>query len=416
MNVTVKDREILRALGEKYMSYAVLSAQKESKRLWTKLNSLEMEKPMLAIDQLPWHELDVDGSLICQVENPLFRTVEWDLRMAIYRWEHLPVDMVMEPYILIPRPITDTDYGVDIEEERCVMDQQNDIVGHSYINQFEEPEDVEKIKTPVITVDRALEAEILSLAEDIFAGIAPVRLKGMKLHLGLWDFLAQRMSIENCYFDLMERPEFLHALMERMTEATIAKIEQINQQGLYDINEHICHCSYTYSNTLPSESCDHNNPTTYDGWAFGMAQLFSSCSPAVTEEFEVTYMKRLFPYFGSIYYGCCERLDDRLPILEQLPNVRKISCSPWSDREHFAEVLPKKYIMSNKPNPALLAGDTFDEELVRADLRRTMDAAKQNGVALELILKDVSTVRYDPQRLWRWAEIASEEAKRSAGC
>ena len=71
--------------------------------------------------------------------------------------------------------------------------------------------------------------------------------------------------------------------------------------------------------------------------------------------------------------------------------------------------LNKKYIMSNKPNPALLAAPTFDEEAVRTDLRRTMQAARENGLALEMLLKDISTVKNDPARLWRWAEIAAEE-------
>ena len=30
---------------------------------------------------------------------------------------------------------------------------------------------------------------------------------------------------------------------------------------------------------------------------------------------------------------------------------------------------------------------------------------------VELIMKDISTVRYDPQRLWEWAAIASEVAE-----
>jgi len=28
-------------------------------------------------------------------------------------------------------------------------------------------------------------------------------------------------------------------------------------------------------------------------------------------------------------------------------------------------------------------------------------------------MKDISTVRYDPPRLWRWAEIAVEETMRA---
>ena len=68
--------------------------------------------------------------------------------------------------------------------------------------------------------------------------------------------------------------------------------------------------------------------------------------------------------------------------------------------------------MSNKPNPALVAKDTMDEEEIRADIRRTVKAARDNGVGLELILKDISTVRYEPQRLWTWSRIALEEVSR----
>jgi hypothetical protein len=28
---------------------------------------------------------------------------------------------------------------------------------------------------------------------------------------------------------------------------------------------------------------------------------------------------------------------------------------------------------------------------------------------VEFIMKDISTVRYEPQRLWEWARIATEE-------
>ena len=92
--------------------------------------------------------------------------------------------------------------------------------------------------------------------------------------------------------------------------------------------------------------------------------------------------------------------------------MRKLSCSPWSDREAFAEKMPATIIMSNKPSPAFLAGDSFDEDVVRKDIRRTVDAARKNGKKLEMILKDVSTIRYDPQRLRRYSEIATEEAEK----
>lgn len=415
MEITNQDIEVLRELAKKYMSYATLPIQNEKRELWRNLNRLNMQKPMLAIDQMPWHELDVDGSLICRVENPYFRGVEWELRMAIYKWEHLPADMVLNPYIMLNRPIGNTGYGLAFESEKAISDEKSNVFGYHFINQFEESEDIEKLKDPIVTLDREAEADIIATSHEIFDGIAPFKLTGWIMHVGLWDFISQWMGVENVYMELMDRPEFMHALMERLTRATIHQIEQINELGVYDINTHMCHCSYTFHDDLPSSSCDIDNPTTADGWCFGLAQLFSSVSPSITAEFEVPYMQRIFPYFGSVYYGCCDRLDDRLDIVDRMPNIRKISCSPWSDRENFAsKINAAKYIMSNKPNPALLATDSFDEDAVRADLRRTIRAAKDNGVCLEMILKDISTVRYEPQRLWRWSEIAAEETLRAA--
>ena len=209
--------------------------------------------------------------------------------------------------------------------------------------------------------------------------------------------------------DFIDRPELIHAIMDRYTNAFLAYIDQINALGVYDTVSNLCHCSYTFSDSQPSGACDPDRPTTYDGWTFSMAQLFTSVSPAINAEFEVPYMTKILSRFGSVYYGCCERLDDRIDVITKMPNIRKISCSPWSDREHFASVLPKQYIMSNKPNPSYLAQNTFDEDVVRADLRRTIAAAKANGLGLELLLKDITTVCGDPRRLWRWSEIAREE-------
>ncbi|MEI6512561.1 MAG: hypothetical protein WCO51_04720, partial [bacterium] len=66
------------------------------------------------------------------------------------------------------------------------------------------------------------------------------------------------------------------------------------------------------------------------------------------------------------------------------------------------------YDYSRKPNPALLAWPNFREESVREHLKTTVEICARHNCPLELILKDISTVAYEPQRLWRWAEIAME--------
>lgn len=406
MDLTKQELEILRSLAAQYMEYATLEAQETNRKLWRALNGGRMQKPMVTLDQLPWHEMD-PKELTCQIRDPYWRGVEDMLRKKIYQWRHFPGDMVLTPYLPIPRLIRNSGYGVDILEETSELDSANDVVSHQYENQFETLEDVQKIKNPVLTVDRPGEAALLEQASHIFHGIAPVKLRGIGFHLGLWDKLSMWMGVEECYLKLYDSPELLHALMRRLTDATLHMIDQCDREGLHDTVSHICHCQYTYEDACDPTDLAH--PTARDTWAFGMAQLFSSVSPAVTQEFEVPYMQELFSRFGNIYYGCCERLDDRLDLIDTMPNIRKVSCSPWSNREQFAQRLPKKYVMSNKPSPALLASGVLEEEAVRSDIRRTLRAAQENGLGVEFLLKDVSTVNYRPQCLTRWNEIVRQE-------
>ncbi|MBQ6824845.1 MAG: hypothetical protein IJN82_06260 [Clostridia bacterium] len=401
-----EDIALLRQLAKKYMGYATLPCQKQTKALWLALNRREMQKPMVLIDQMPWKELE-DDSLRCTIKDPYWRSVENTLRRYLYKWEHLPVDMVLPPYIQLPCPFTpfqwEKSFGLDRQEK--TLGETGKIMAHEYMDSLENEEDLEKLRPMTVRVDenRALHLE---QAHQIFDGIAPIAENGISMHLGIWDWVSISRGVTECYMDLIDRPEHLHAIMRRLTDCTLDAIDQYSALSAFDTAGTICHCSHTFSDDLPSGG----EPVAADrAWAFGMAQLFSSAAPEVTEEFELPYMQELFSRFGAVYYGCCERLDDRLELIDRLPNVRKVSCSPWSDREEFARKLNKKYIMSNKPNPALLAAPTFDEEAVRADLRRTMQAARENGLALEMLLKDISTVKNDPARLWRWAEIAAEE-------
>ena len=76
----------------------------------------------------------------------------------------------------------------------------------------------------------------------------------------------------------------------------------------------------------------------------------------------------------------------------------------------MAENLGNRYIFSMKPSPADLAMEFFDEEGIRAGLRRNLDITR--GCCVEVIMKDVTTMLHDPQRAIRWVEIAMEEANR----
>ena len=124
------------------------------------------------------------------------------------------------------------------------------------------------------------------------------------------------------------------------------------------------------------------------------------------EEFSLVYERPLLARFGLTYYGCCEPLHHKVKLMRTIPNLRKISISPKAKVRQAAEAIGRDYVLSIKPNPAELATDVFDEEAVRASLRETLAATA--GLAVEIILKDVSTIRGDARRLDQWAAIAKD--------
>ena len=145
MELRKQDVETLRTLGQKYMGYATLPVQREKRELWRSLNRLEMQKPMFTMDQLPWNELEVDPALTCTVEQPYFRNLELQLRRTIYKWEHLPADMVLEPYILLDRPLGNTGYagyGLDFVQETRGDDPHGIALSRRYVPQIVEPEEI----------------------------------------------------------------------------------------------------------------------------------------------------------------------------------------------------------------------------------------------------------------------------------
>ncbi|MGB4184711.1 MAG: hypothetical protein WBJ73_05335 [Caldicoprobacterales bacterium] len=409
MDLSKKDITILQDLAKEYMEVATLPVQEEKIKLWKSLNRGKMERPMVVIDQLPLHELNVNGELDCYVEDPFWRSIEFELRLSLYKWRHFPVDMVLDPFITIPKAIENSGFGIDVDREILHTDPDSDIVSQQYKRQINDMDDLEKIKDMTIVHHEETSQLWLEQASYIFDGIAPVRSSGgLQFHLGVWDVLSQLMGVENIYFDLIDRPQLLHGAASRLTDSLLAGIRQANELGVHNDIINTCHCSYIYTDELLPSSGECKGPYSKNVWAFGLAQLFSSVSPSVTEEFEIPYITKLAKEFGMIYYGCCERLDDRLDIVKKIPNLKKVSCSPWSDPYVFAENMGEDLVMSSKPNPAYLAADSVDYDAIKKDLLETLKAAKVNNVNLEFILKDISTVRYQPDRITKWANIAME--------
>lgn len=402
------ERETLRELAGRVAEIAALPEQQETIRLWKRLNALAPERPMVMIDQIPWHEMEVDGELSCVCDDPFYRGIETGLRRTLYRWGHMRADTVVEPYVDVPKTIHGADLGITAEEDLSALDPENDVVGHLYHDQLQTDDDLEKIRMPRVSLDEEATSRDEQRAREIFDGILEVRMQGVHPSFAFWDRIAEWHGVERSLYDLVDRPDFLHRMISRITTGYHRMLDQLEAQGLLGYPMATIHCTGAWADELPAAGYDPNRVRAADLWTFGMAQIFSSVSPAMHEEFEIEYVRPWYERFGLGYYGCCEPLDRKVDIVRTIPSVRKISMSPWVDVHRGAEAIGRDFVFSRKPSPAFVATDSFDEEAVRADLRETLDACRATGSPVELILKDISTVRYEPQRLWRWAETARE--------
>ncbi len=354
------DLEVLRGLAREVADIAALPAQSDAIARWKALNGLRPVRPLVLIDEIPWHEMDIDGELALRTEDETARVFERALRETLYRWRHLPVDMVVEAAIDVPKVIRSSGFGIERDESTLALDQHSEIVSHEYHDQLPTEQAVDRIHAPEVELDVDATAEIEARAHNAFDGILEVRMQGWSPSFELWDDIVYWRGAQTVLFDLAARPEHMHAIASRYTDARLAMLDQLEAKGLLGREQQLVHCTGAWTDELPAPGYDVERPRAIDSWTYGMAQILLSASPAMLEEFEIPYASRWYERFGLAYYGCCEPLHDRIHLVRRLPNVRKISMSPWADVDVGAAKIGPDYVFSWKPNPNVFAVDGWD--------------------------------------------------------
>ncbi|MCL1793647.1 MAG: hypothetical protein FWG34_07240 [Oscillospiraceae bacterium] len=406
-----KQKEKVRALAKQIAEIAAMPIQQKTFEEWKALNSLEIARPMFVIDQFYWEELMCD-ELECECEDGFLRSFEWDFKTRLYRWKHMQDDRVVFPEVRIGKHINViSQQGMEYKTNR--INETHAMVTNEDLLQTEE--DIENIKFLKLTVDEKKSKENFEKTKELLDGILKVRQSGFQGYAAPWDNISLWHGVENSIADIIDRPEFVHKVLERTFCAWGAAVEEYEKHGLIGVGEPGIHYSGTFTDELPGfggeteEELEKFRYSAKNAWTMGMAQIFSMVSPEIHLEFEIEYQKNYYSRFGLGYYGCCEPLDKKIHIIRQIPNVRKISMSPWANMEAGAEAMNGDYVFSRKPNPMFLANDmAWDAKAVKKDLRDACRAAHKYGNPCEFILKDITTLGKKPERLWEWAKIAAE--------
>jgi len=414
LDMDKEDINILRKLGKEYAEIASLPIQNKRRSMWSDLNDLKNVKPLVWINEVCWNEMDVNGELKIRTKNVVCQRIETELRRTLYQWKHMQGDMVVEPVIYSPFIIENSGFGIKVLADISETEKDREIASRHFHNQLETEEDIEKIRFPVVEHKKDRTEAFYEAYRDIFDGIIKVEKRGCPgFWFAPWDDIVFWMGADKVLLNLATKPDFMHKIIDRLINVymeALKKYEELNLLALNNCNVRIGSGAYGYTSQLPKDGYDKNHPRSVDLWGSATPQIFGSVSPRMHKEFGIDYEMRWLKKFGLTYYGCCEPLHNRIEILSNIPNLRKISISPWADVKKAAEKIGRNYVISLKPNPAVLAMDKWKPEIVRNELEEKLKFSRQCNV--EIIIKDISTVRYEPQRLWEWMKIAKIVAQK----
>lgn len=393
MSISKKDRDILRELARETALAADDPVNREREEISRRIQNREVARPLISICQEPWAELNRDGELDLQCKDAFCRSIEVGMRRTLYQWRHYPGDMTIQAVSHQPQCITDTGFGIEIEEDTQKREPGADVASHHYNPVIKDESDIAMIKEPVVTHDVAKTEELYQKRCEIFDGILDVKVSKAGFWCAPWDQLVMWTGVQEALMDMALRPDYIHKLIGHFVDCWNKRLDQYEEQDL-----------------LPAPIGEMAT--------CGAAQVFSEVSPAMHAEFALQYEAKIFTRFKQVYYGCCEPLHNKVDICaEYLPNLYKISMSPWVDFPVAVKNVRDRFIFAWKPNPAFLAHDHWDPELVRRDIREKLTMAIEGGCAVEIHLKDLSTVHNEPERLTEWERIAKEERERCvAGC
>jgi len=385
----------------------------EKIRLWKKLNALEAERPMVLTELSGiMDEVIPLGSLTC--DGAWAREIERELRSRIFQQEKVGDDAVLVPRIPYAYTVEKSDMGL---APTRYFGTESDRMG-SYrwdppIQNIEEG--IHKLHFRELAINYTATEMNREGLLAVFSDILPVEQRGFYFwSQGLTVAVIELIGLEGLMYAMVDQPEALHRLMAFMRDEQLHFIEWHESQGILFANnedDYIGSGGCGYTDLLPQKDYVPDQPGRLkDMWGLSESQETVGVSPDMFEEFVFQYQLPIISKFGFSCYGCCEPLDSRWHLIRRIPNLRRVSISPWTNESKMAAYLARNYIYSRKPSPTLVSTDIWNEDAIRTNIRNTLDITK--GMNVEIILKDVHTLKGKPERLKRWVDIVREEIEK----
>lgn len=400
-----KDKEIIIELAKQIEEIAELPEQKLKKEKWTKVNDLKSFHPTILVweEELPWDEIYHLDELKLVCENDIAREQERYLRKKLFMWKYFRGDMIVEPVVNIKPVYIDSMFGISEKGETICHNSMVNYV--NYQQQIFDSQDLSKIQLPRIEYSIEENKKFFDQLVELYDGHIHVNLGISRFNFSAWHFIIKWLGSEAFYRMISNNKKLLHEIIERVTEGYISRLAQLEENGmiLNNIGNFICGSgglSYISGSNL-------NSKNLCEMWGSTTSQVFQGTSPNIQRELGVEYEKKWLEKFAYTYYGCCEILSDRIDILRDIKNLRKISISPWCNVDEAIECIGKDYVLSYKINPTKFINSAWSISEEKREFRELLKRLIK--CPCEIIIKDVSTFGKDWTAITQWLEMAKIE-------
>jgi hypothetical protein len=192
-----------------------------------------------------------------------------------------------------------------------------------------------------------------------------------------------------------------------MADGVAEVYDQAEAAGDWGLSPHrYTNQAMPYAEELPDPAANVRGVSRKQLWCYAHSQDFTGVSPAMQDAFILQRQIPVLEKFGLTAFGCCEDMTHKIDMVRQIPNLRRISVTPFSDAARCAEQIGQDYVLSYRPSPADMVSYGFDEDRIRSILRRDLQACRDTHV--DITLKDVETVQGDPERVRNWVQVTRE--------
>ena len=405
-----KGRETVRELAERVAELAQSPENGARKQLWCDVNSLRRpERPPVVcnLGSGAWNEVLPTSVLVAT--DPFLRGLEHQLRKSLHKWE-IGDDTVLEPCVAVSTvmrlegpslwglPVT------HIRPEDASTTAPTDTAWR-YEPPIKEESDIDRIVLPRYHHDRGATQTNLDRMDELLGNLLPVRETSAVPGPGAWlhGWATQLRGVEQLLFDLMDRPQWVHRLMRTLMEGHLGVMDQFEQAGVLTPNN----VGVMACDDLPQPDSDPEHVRIKDLWGRGESQEFQGVSPAQHEEFLLQYQKPILGRSGLTFYGCCEDLTNKIPLILSIPNLRRFICSPWTDLGKLVDAVGDRYCIEWRQKATDVA---YAPDLSAARKHLVDGFERAKGSYIMVVLQELETVNHNPHRLRDWATLAKEVA------